>query len=374
MTAESGESGEAGGPEPAVQPPPAWKVLVVDDEPANLSLMRSILKDEFDLCFARSGAGALDAVQRHNPDLVLLDVMMPDMDGHEVCRRLKAEPGTAGIPVIFVTAMVDTDDEATGFQVGAVDYLRKPVVRSLVLARTRTHLALAHQRKETERQVFIRTQELEQAQNDAIHMLGRAGHFNDTDTGLHIWRMADYARALAQAAGWPVTRANDLMQAAPMHDTGKIGIPDAILKKPGRLDAEEWEIMRTHCEIGHGILSVGRSPLFHLAAEIALYHHEKWDGSGYPGGISGEAIPESARIVAIADVFDALTMKRPYKEAWEVDRALAVLREGAGAHFDPRLIQLFDGILPSILEIKAHWDQREAEASDEDALFASAAD
>ncbi|MEQ8348864.1 MAG: response regulator [Sneathiellaceae bacterium] len=352
---------------------PHWKVLVVDDEPSNLSLMRSILQDHVDLCFARSGPAALEAVVRHQPDLILLDVMMPDMDGHEVCRRLKADPATAAIPVIFVTAMIDEGDEEAGFGVGAVDYLHKPVVRNLVLARTKTHLALAHQQKATARQVFERTQELQQAQNDAIHMLGRAGHFNDTDTGLHIWRMADYARALAQAAGWPVAQANDLMQAAPMHDMGKIGIPDAILKKPGSLDPAEWEIMRTHCEIGHGILSVGRSPLFHLAAEIALSHHEKWDGSGYPAGLKGEAIPESARIVAIADVFDALTMQRPYKPPWNVDRALAVLREGSGAHFDPRLTALFIENLPEVLRIKQHWDRQEQDEGSQEGMFSAAA-
>lgn len=353
---------------------PHWKVLVVDDEPGNLSLMRSILKDHVDLCFARSGADALTAVVTHKPDLILLDVMMPDMDGHEVCRRLKADPATATTPVIFVSAMIDEGDEEAGFRLGAVDYLHKPVVRNLVLARTRTHLALAHQQKEIRRQVHERTQELAEAQKDAIHMLGRAGHFNDTDTGLHIWRMADYARALAQAAGWPVARANELMMAAPMHDMGKIGIPDAILKKPGKLDAAEWEIMRTHCEIGHGILTVGRSPLFHLAAEIALSHHEKWDGSGYPAGLRAEAIPESARIVAIADVFDALTMERPYKPPWEVGRALDVLRDGAGAHFDPQLIALFIENIAEILRIKALWDRREEAEGSQEAMFSAAGD
>lgn len=352
------------------------RILIVDDTPVNLRLFEAKLTAEyFEVLTAGDGPTGLEAADREQPDLILLDVMMPDMDGHEVCRRLKSDPSTAATPVIFVTAMTDEGDEEAGFAVGAVDYLHKPVVRNLVLARTRTHLALAHQQKETRRQVFERTQEIAQVQNDAIHMLGRAGHFNDTDTGLHIWRMADYARVLAQAAGWPAARAADLMMAAPMHDMGKIGIPDEILKKPGRLNDVEWGIMRRHCEIGHGILSVGRSPLFQLAAEIARHHHERWDGSGYPAGLAGEAIPESARIVAIADVFDALTMERPYKPAWEVERALECLREGAGRHFDPRLIECFFRNLQEILAAKELWDQREqAEAAGQPAATPEAAD
>jgi len=190
-------------------------------------------------------------------------------------------------------------------------------------------------------------------------MLGKAGHYNDTDTGAHIWRMAAYSRSLAEAVGWGRDRCSLLELAAPMHDTGKIGIPDAVLKKPGKLDAEEWTIMKTHTSIGHGILKQSNAPMFQLAGEIALNHHEKWDGSGYPNGLSAEDIPESARIVAVADVFDALSMKRPYKDAWPLDKTLEFLKENAGSHLESRLVDAFMDILPTILAIKADWDARE---------------
>ncbi|MDH3605196.1 MAG: HD domain-containing protein, partial [Candidatus Tectomicrobia bacterium] len=196
-------------------------------------------------------------------------------------------------------------------------------------------------------------------QRAAIHMLGEAGHYNDTDTGVHIWRMAAYAAALARSAGWHVDKAAMLELAAPMHDTGKIGIPDAILKKPAKLDADEWVIMKTHAELGHNILSKMDSPLFQMAAEVALHHHEQWDGSGYPQGPAGTAIPESARIVAIADVFDALTMKRPYKEAWTMQAAFEEIQKKAGSHFDPDLVDAFFRIEAEIQTIKEVWDQKE---------------
>lgn len=321
-------------------------LLVVDDEPPNLAAMRQILSDDYPLVFARNGAEALAAVEKHRPLLVLLDVQMPDMDGYAVCRKLKANPVTESIPVIFVTGLSEIGQEAAGFAVGAVDYIVKPVSPPIVLARVRTHLSL------------VRVAQLEESYRDAISMLGQAGHFNDTDTGVHIWRMANYAAALAQACGWDDERSARMELAAPMHDTGKIGIADAILRKPGKLDPEEWESMKTHTRIGYDILSRSHAPVFQLAAEIALRHHEKWDGSGYPDGLAGEAIPESARIVAVADVFDALTMKRPYKDAWPVDRALQTLHDGSGQHFDPRILSVFESILPRILQIKQEWDAR----------------
>jgi PAS domain S-box-containing protein len=204
----------------------------------------------------------------------------------------------------------------------------------------------------------VQASRLEQSYRDAITMLGAAGHYNDTDTGVHIWRMAAYARRLAEACGWQQDDCRILETAAPMHDTGKIGIPSDILRKPAKLDAEEWEVMKTHTRIGYDILCQGKGPVFSMAAEVALRHHEKWDGSGYPDGLSGEAIPESARIVALADVFDALTMKRPYKDPWPPQRAMETIRESSGSHFEPRLVRHFEAILPDILAIKIHWDQR----------------
>lgn len=322
-------------------------ILCADDEPYNLGILRAALKDQHSLVFARSGAETLKSVEKHRPSLILLDVQMPDMDGYEVCRRLKNNAETEHIPVIFVTGLTQEADERTGFDVGAVDYIVKPVSVPIVQARVNTHLSL------------VRVDALEKSYHDAIHMLGTAGHYNDTDTGVHIWRMAAYSRALAETIGWLPERCKLLELAAPMHDTGKIGIPDSVLKKPGKLDAGEWVVMKTHTTIGHGILKQSKAPLFQLAAEVSLSHHEKWDGSGYPHGLLGEEIPESARIVAVADVFDALSMKRPYKESWPLDRILDFFKENTGSHFDSRLVEAFMDIMPKVLEIKSDWDARE---------------
>lgn len=322
-------------------------LLVVDDDPINLDALDSILGDAHALVFARGGGEALVAAAKHKPSLILLDVRMPDLDGFEVCCRLKQDPALCDIPVIFVTAMDDIYDEAAGFSAGCVDYLVKPVSPAIVRARVETHLSLT--------QISV----LERSYRDAIYMLGEAGHHNDNDTGLHIWRMAAYAGALAEATGWNAEDRKLIELAAPMHDTGKLGIPDRILRKPGPLDPQEWEVMRTHPRIGWEILSKSRAPVFEMASLIALQHHERWDGTGYPDHLPGTAIHPSARIVAIADVFDALSMRRPYKEPWPLDRILAELREGAGRHFDPSLIEAFFGILPRILAVKEEWDTRE---------------
>lgn len=320
------------------------KILAVDDEPNNLQVLRQILRERYQLIFAPNGEKAIEAAHLHQPDLILLDIMMPGMNGYQVCTQLKSDPATKEIPVIFVTAMSEVEDEARGFDAGAVDYIQKPVSAAILLRRVETHLSL------------VRISELEKNQRQAVFMLGDAGHYNDTDTGVHIWRMAAYARALASAVGWPSHLVERIELAAPMHDMGKIGIPNSILKAPRQLTDEEWVIMRQHTEIGYRILSNTDSKLFHMAAEIARYHHEKWDGSGYPNHLAGEQIPESARIVALADVFDALTMKRPYKEPWTIADCMAEIRRGAGIHFDPKLAQLFQQILPELLDIKAQWD------------------
>lgn len=326
-------------------------LLIVDDEPANLAIMHGILKGSHSLVLARSGLEALEVVKKSRPSLILLDIQMPDMDGYQVCKALKANPATEAIPVIFVTTLSELGNEEAGFEAGCVDYLIKPVFPGIVRARVRTHLSL------------VQTKQLEKTYMEAISMLGKAGHYNDSDTGVHIWRIAAYARELAEEVGWSKDRCHLLEHAAPMHDTGKIGIPDSVLRKPGKLNEEEWAVMRTHSRIGYEILSSSDAPVFQMAAEIALCHHEKWDGSGYPDGLAGEAIPESARIVALVDVFDALTMKRPYKEAWSVAQALEVLREGAGKHFDPALVRAFENCLPRLLEIKESWEQQESRSS-----------
>ncbi|CAG35613.1 response regulator [Desulfotalea psychrophila] len=321
-----------------------YRILLVDDEPNNLKLLREILGGVYDLKFATNGKNALLAAEKHQPHLILLDVMMPGMDGYEVCRRLKADPLTAKIPVIFATARTKVEDEKHGFDVGGVDYLTKPLSAPIVLRRVATHLSL------------VRVDELDSLARAAIRMLGEAGHYNDTDTGEHIWQMAAYSRAIAVAAGWSIERANKIELAAPMHDMGKVGIPDNILKAPRKLEPEEWQVIMTHCQIGYDILVMSDNPIFQLAAEIALGHHEKWDGTGYPLQRSGEDIPESARIVAIADIFDALTMKRPYKEAWSVEDAFLEIEQLSGSQLEPRLVERFLSIEEEIRAIKIKWD------------------
>ena len=323
------------------------QLLVVDDEPANLQVLRHILQEDYRLLFAKDGAKALELAAREKPELILLDVMMPGMTGYEVCAQLKATPATSAIPGIFVTALADVEDEAQGFAVGAVDYITKPVSPAIVKARVRTHLSL------------VRVEELRETRLQIVQRLGLAAEYKDNETGLHVIRMSHYSRVLALAAGFSEAQAEELLNAAPMHDVGKIGIPDAVLRKPGKLDGEEWEVMKQHAQIGADIIGEHPSGLLRMAREIALNHHEKWDGSGYPRGIGGAEIPVEARIIAIADVFDALTSERPYKKAWPVEAAVQLLREQSGRHFDPELVELFHGQLPAILEIKERWAERD---------------
>lgn len=324
-------------------PDPRQCLLLVDDEPTNLQVLRHILQDDYRLLFAKDGPKALELAGRERPALVLLDVMMPGMTGHDVCLQLKADPATREIPVIFVTALADTEDEAKGFEVGAVDYITKPVSPAIVKARVRTHLSL------------VRVDELKRTRLEIVQRLGLAAEYKDNETGLHVIRMSHYSRILARALGWSEADCDDLLNAAPMHDVGKIGIPDAVLRKPGKLDADEWAVMRQHVSIGAKIIGEHPSGLLRMAQRIALTHHEKWDGSGYPNGLAGEDIPIEGRIVAIADVFDALTSERPYKQAWPVEEAVAFLREQSGQHFDPDLVELFIQQLPAVLEVKARW-------------------
>ncbi|PHV18394.1 two-component system response regulator [Janthinobacterium sp. BJB303] len=323
-------------------------LLVVDDEAANLQLLRHILQDDYTLLFAKDGARALALARQERPALILLDVMMPGMSGHDVCRRLKAEAPTAAIPVIFVTALNDMRDELSGFEAGAVDYISKPLSPAIVRARVRTHLSL------------VRIEELTQTRLQIIQRLGLAAEYKDNETGLRMIRMSHYARLLGVAADMDAAAADDLLHAAPMHDVGKIGIPDRILQKPGKLDADEWAVMRTHARIGGDIIGEqAQGGMLALAREIALSHHEKWNGSGYPRGLAGEAIPLAGRIVAVADVFDALTSARPYKRAWPVPDAVAWLREQQGSHFDARLVDLFVREMPAIEAIRVRWAEQE---------------
>lgn len=321
-------------------------LLLVDDEPVNLQVLQNILQNNYRLLFARNGERALQLAREQQPDLILLDVMMPGLSGHQVCEQLKADHKTASIPVIFVTALSDPHDEAKGFELGAVDYLTKPVSAPVVKARVTNHLSL------------VRLDELKQTRLAVVQRLGRAAEYKDNETGLHVIRMSLYTQLLALRLGFSEADAEELLNAAPMHDVGKIGIPDAILRKPGKLDAQEWRVMQSHTTIGAEILGEDDSTLMKLAHSIALYHHEKWDGSGYPAGLKGEAIPIEARIVALADVFDALTSERPYKKAWSVEDAVALIEQERGKHFDPNVVEVFLQSLPELLSIKETWKEQ----------------
>jgi putative two-component system response regulator len=328
-------------------------ILIVDDTPNNISVLMEILRGDYRVLAATSGANALKIARGDPPpDLILLDVMMPEMNGHEVCQRLKAESSTRKIPVIFVTAMNQVEDEAQGFALGGVDYITKPVSPPIVKARVRTHLALYDQNRELERLVREATAELRHTRLEIIKRLGRAGEFRDNETGMHVIRVAHYCRLLGEAVRMNEEDVDLLFHAAPMHDIGKIGIRDNILLKPGTLDDEETRMMRQHVPFGADIIGEHSGGLLAMARTIALAHHEKWDGTGYPGGLKGEEIPLVGRIAAVADVFDALTSARPYKKAWPVEEAVAFIKREAGRSFDPELVEKFVALLPQVLAIR----------------------
>jgi putative two-component system response regulator len=334
-------------------------VLIVDDLLENLDLLETILSPWYRVQVATGGRLALRiAFSKTPPDLILLDVVMPEIDGHEVCRRLKQDARSWDIPILFVTSKSEKEDEVKGFELGAADYLIKPVSPAIVLARVKTHLALHDQRKGLADQVALRTSqlmiqnmELAETRQEVIRQLGRAAEYRDNETGMHVIRMSRYVHLLALHAGLSEPEAELLMIAAPMHDLGKIGIPDHILLKPGKLTEAEFTVIQTHCMMGYNIIGAQESAVLTLGGVVALSHHEKWNGAGYPGGLAGEAIPLSGRLAAIGDVFDALTSVRPYKTAWSVDEAFKMITTGAGNHFDPRLAAIFVGLRSSIVEI-----------------------
>ncbi|EGK73469.1 Response regulator receiver modulated metal dependent phosphohydrolase [Methyloversatilis universalis FAM5] len=338
--------------EPAAPRPPRQTVLVADDTPENIDLLSGLLRQDYRVKVATNGEKALAIINSDDPpDLILLDVMMPGMNGYDVCRRIKANPDRRGIPVIFVTAMTSIEDERLGLEVGAVDYITKPISPPIVCARVRTHLALYDQTRALEERVRERTAELLASRQQIIRRLGRAAEFRDNETGNHVIRMSYYARLIGEASGLEQAAAELLFNTASMHDIGKIGIPDAVLLKPGPLSTAEWAVMRRHPEIGAEIIGRHDDELLDTARTIALTHHERFDGSGYPHGLIGEAIPLFGRIVAIADVFDALMNKRPYKDAMAVKDTLQVMARSTGTHFDPRLVEAFRRALPDMLRI-----------------------
>ncbi len=317
-------------------------LLLVDDEPVNLRVLKQLLANDYQLIFAKNGEEALKLAETRSPNLILLDVMMPGITGFDVCRHLKTQALTRKIPVIFITALNDEVDETEGFDAGAVDYITKPISPAIVKARVKTHLSL------------VQADELLESRLQVIQRLGRAAEYKDNETGMHVMRMSHYAKELGHAYGLNKAQCEILLHAAPMHDIGKIGIADSIMLKPGKLTDEEFDIMKKHPEIGAEIIGdCGDSVLLKVAKSVALTHHEKWDGTGYPRGLAGEAIPIEGRICALSDVFDALTSQRPYKQAWSVEDTIAFLIKQKGRHFDPTLVDLLIDIMPKILEIKA---------------------
>ncbi len=317
-------------------------ILVVDDMPANIDILVSVLSEDYKIRIAIDGLKAIQLATETQPDLILLDVMMPGISGYEVCERLKKDPLTTHIPIIFVTSMSEISNEARGLELGAVDYITKPIHPEIVQARVKTHLNLSNQRRFLEEQVRGRTLELENTRIEIIRRLGQAAEYKDNETGLHIVRISLYSSILARQAGFPEHFCELIYNASAMHDVGKIGVPEAILNKQDKLDAEEWRIMQQHVAIGAKIIGDHHTdPLLRMSYNIVLTHHEKWDGSGYPNAIAGDDIPIEGQIVAIADVFDALTSARPHKNAWTIEAAMDFIESESGKHFNADLVKHF---------------------------------
>lgn len=317
-------------------------LLIVDDSPDNLLVLSEILKPFYKIKVANNGIKALNMIASGDiPDMILLDIMMPDISGYEICQKLKNDPFTRTIPIIFVTALSDDSNEEEGLRLGAVDYITKPFNSSIVIARVNTHIALLRHQRDLEEKLQERTEEIVLTRMEVIRQLGRAAEFKDNETGTHVMRVSEYAKIIAKKIGLDDTRVDLIYLVSSLHDLGKIGVPDAILQKKGTLSAEEFDIVRLHATQGAEIIGNQHSPLLQMARIVSLTHHEKFDGTGYPYGIKGYNIPLAGRIVAVADVFDALTSKRPYKEAWSIERAVKYMNEQKGIHFDGELVDAF---------------------------------
>lgn len=352
-------------------------ILVVDDTPDNLSILGELLKPHFHVRVANSGARALAAVRTEpRPALILLDIMMPELDGYEVLRRLKSNPATSDIPVIFVTALNATEDESRGLALGAVDYITKPVRPAIVLARIRCQLELKEARDRLsdqnawlEREVARRMHQNQMVRDVSMRALASLAEARDDETGNHILRTQGYVNILSrQLARLPkyvdllsADTIDTYTKASPLHDIGKVGIPDSVLHKPGKLTPEEWEVMKTHAQIGADAIwraiqneeDMEGLDFLYVAMEIAASHHEKWDGSGYPQGLRGEQIPLCARVMALADVFDALISRRVYKAVFTIEAACEIIREGDGKHFDPDVVQAFNDSIDAFRAVAA---------------------
>jgi putative two-component system response regulator len=352
-------------------------ILCVDDTPANLSLLSGLLKEQYRVKVATHGAKAIALVEAECPDLILLDVMMPEMDGFEVCRRLKENPISKKVPIIFLTAKTQVEDEELGLSLGAVDFIHKPISPPIVLARVKNHLAikqwqdfLTHRNSWLEAEVTKRLSDINRMQDASIFVMVSLAEFRDECTGNHIRRTQKYVQLLAEAlqtipeyASYLTSeRISLIVKSAPLHDIGKIAIPDEVLLKPGKLTHEEFSIMKTHTIKGFDMLVRAESMMgeqgdfLQMAQQIARSHHEKWDGSGYPDGLIANNIPLSARIMAVADVYDALMSSRPYKKGMSHEQASQLLLDGKGSHFDPILVDVFLEQAQKLQQIRAEWD------------------
>jgi putative two-component system response regulator len=367
---------------PFLQPAPNLRtqratVLAVDDTPANLNLLSQLLGKQYRVQLAVSGAKALELAAKRPPDIIVLDVMMPELDGYAVCRRLKADPRTRDVPVIFLTALNGTEDETRGFEAGGADFVAKPFTPATLLARVETQLQLkAWHDAMRDRNAWLQTElqarlhEVDKLRETTLFVMVALAEFRDADTGNHIKRTQEYVRVLARwvrdqglaPASFDDTHIDALAKAAPLHDIGKVAIPDGVLLKPGPLTAEEWVVMKTHTTQGADLLKRAADklgpdagPLLHFGMEIARHHHEKWDGSGYPDGLVGEAIPLSARLMAVADVYDALISRRPYKNPMTHAESLAWIESHGEGHFDPVLMQGLRVVQPQLVAIAEQW-------------------
>jgi len=367
-------------------------ILVIDDTAFNLTLMSGVLKKWYTVKEAASGAEALQQLQTEAlPDLILLDIMMPLMDGYEVCRRLKADPATAAIPVIFLTANVSSEDAEKGFELGAVDYITKPIKQKVVLARIKTHIALQaaanfleDKAQYLESEVARRSREIEAIQDVTILAMASLAETRDNETGNHIRRTQLYVFTLAEKLKTHPRFANFLTEhtikllfkSVPLHDIGKVGIPDRILLKPGKLTPEEFEIMKTHTTLGRDAIVTAERRLgvnvdfLTYAKEVAYSHQEKWNGSGYPEGLAGDAIPISARLMAVGDVYDALISRRPYKEPMPHNQAVQLIIDGRGTHFDPDIVDAFIALQDDFLAISQQYADSDADLEEKARMLA----
>lgn len=359
--------------------PPAQRatVLVVDDTPANLALMSSVLRDHWRVQLANSGAKALELARRQAPDLILLDIMMPGLDGYETCRQLKADPHLCEVPVLFLTAMTQPEDELKGFACGGADFIHKPFNPDTVLARVRTQIeakagrdALRSREQWLQAELDRRLAEVNRLRDATLNVMISFAEFRDEGTGFHVLRTQEYVRILATQLNtmpnpsrhMPVEQVDQVARAAPLHDLGKVAIPDSVLLKPGKLTEAEMTIMKTHAKSGWDML---RRTAEHMGAEgseylqfgmqIARWHHERWDGTGYPDRLAGEAIPLAARLMAVADVYDALLSRRPYKEPMSQAEVCAYIEASAGNHFDPVVVEAFFAAKDQLRAVADRW-------------------